>query len=47
MQNIILKSPQEQEIYKAARKRGMVTIKEDAILKTMKGEIPVQEVFNF
>lgn len=47
MQNIILKSPQEQEIYKVARKRGMVTIKEDAILKTMKGEIPVQEVFNF
>lgn len=47
MQNVILKSPQEQEIYKLARKKGMITIKEDAILKAMKGEIPVQEVFTF
>ncbi len=47
MQNIILKKPQEQEIYKLARSRGMLTIKEDAILKSIKGEIPLQEVYNF
>ena len=47
MQGIILKTPQEQEIYKIARKKGMLTIKEDAIIKSIKGEIPLQEVYNF
>lgn len=47
MQNIILKNPQEQEIYKAARQKGMITIKEDAIIKSIKGDIPWQEVYNF
>jgi len=47
MQEIILKNPQEQEIYKLARSRGMITIREDAILKTMNGDIPIQEVYNF
>lgn len=47
MQNVILKNPQEQEIYKLARSRGMLTIREDAILKSMKGDIPLQEIYNF
>jgi len=47
MQNVILKNPQEQEIYKLARSKGMLTIREDAILKSMKGEIPFQEIYNF
>lgn len=47
MQNIILNNPQEQEIYKLARSRGMITIKEDAILKSIKGDIPLQEIYNF
>ena len=47
MQNIILKNPQEQEIYKTARKQGMITIKEDAIIKSIKGDIPLQEIYNF
>jgi len=47
MQSIILKNPQEQEIYKLARGKGMLTIREDAILKTMKGDIPLREVYNF
>jgi len=47
MQNVILKKPQEQEIYKLARSRGMLTIKEDAILKSLRGDIPLQEVYNF
>jgi len=47
MQQIILKKPQEQEIYKLARSRGMLTIREDAIVKSMKGLIPFKEVYNF
>jgi len=47
MQEIILKKPQEQEIFKLARSRGMLTIREDAIIKSMKGLIPFQEVYNF
>ncbi len=47
MQNIILKNPVEQEIAKLARSRGMLTIREDAILKSIRGEIPFQEVYNF
>ena len=47
MQEIILKKPQEQEIFKLARSRGMITIREDAIIKSMDGLIPFQEVYNF
>ena len=47
MQNIILKNPQEQEIYKLARSKGMLTLREDAIIKSTRGEIPLQEVYNF
>lgn len=47
MQTVILKNPQEQEIYKVARKNGMLTIREDAIIKSIRGEIPLQEVYNF
>jgi type IV pilus assembly protein PilB len=46
MQNVILKSPSEQDIYKLARSKGMVTLKEDAIIKSMKGLIPFKEVHN-
>jgi type IV pilus assembly protein PilB len=47
MQNIILQKPQEQEIYKLARARGMLSIREDAIIKSVRGDIPFQEVYNF
>jgi type II secretory ATPase GspE/PulE/Tfp pilus assembly ATPase PilB-like protein len=47
MQEIILKKPQEQEIFKLARSRGMLTIREDAIIKSMEGLIPFKEVYNF
>ena len=47
MQQIILKTPQEQEIYKLARSRGMLTIREDAIAKSIEGLIPFKEVYNF
>ena len=47
MQNIILKRPQEEEIYKLARSRGMLSIREDAIIKAIEGEVPLQEIYNF
>jgi type IV pilus assembly protein PilB len=47
MQEIILKKPQEQEIYKLARSRGMLSIREDAIIKSMEGLVPFKEVYNF
>lgn len=47
MQNIILKKPQEQELYKLARSRGMLSIREDAIVKSVAGFVPLQEIYNY
>ncbi len=47
MQNIILKTPSEEEIYKLARKNGMLTMWEDALIKCAEGTVPLQEVHNF
>ncbi len=47
MRDIILKRPQEQEIYKLARSRGMLTIREDAIVKSINGLVPFKEIYNF
>jgi type IV pilus assembly protein PilB len=47
MQNIILKKPVESEIYHLARSRGMLTLREDAIVKAFNGDIPFQEVYSF
>ena len=47
MQSLILKSPGEQEIYKMARAKGMLTMKEDAMLKSFQGIIPFEEVNRF
>lgn len=46
MQHVILTSPVEAEIYKVARADGMLTMKEDAIIKSLKGELPFQEIYN-
>jgi type IV pilus assembly protein PilB len=46
MQHIILTSPIESEIYKSARSRGMLTMKEDAIIKSLQGTLPFQEIYN-
>jgi len=46
MQNIVLKHPEEITIYNLARSKGMLTLREDAILKSIKGDIPIQEVYN-
>lgn len=46
MQNVILKNPVESEIYRLARSKGMVTMKEDALIKSLKGEVPLMEVYS-
>ena len=47
IQNVILKNPIFPEIYKAARKKGMLMMREDAMLKAINGIIPYTEVYNF
>ncbi len=47
MQNVILKSPTNGDIYKIAREKGMLMMKEDAMLKSVQGIIPFTEVYNF
>lgn len=44
IEQTILKSPTEQEIWKVARSKGMLTMKEDAILKAFDKMIPFEEV---
>ena len=46
-QEIILKNPTEAAVYAEARKNGMLTMKEDAMLKAINGVIPYREVYNF
>ncbi len=47
MQSVILKNPTNSEIYKLARQKGMLMMREDAILKSLEGLIPFTEVYNF
>ncbi len=47
MQTVILKNPVDSEIYKVARKNGMLLMREDAMFKAVNGEIPFREVYNF
>ena len=44
IEEVILKTPVEEEIFKTARKNGMLTMKEDAILKAIKGQIPFEQI---
>ncbi|MFA5996932.1 MAG: GspE/PulE family protein [Candidatus Paceibacterota bacterium] len=44
IQKIILADPTEVTIYDTARKKGMLTMKEDAILKSMDGLVPFKEM---
>lgn len=47
MQEVILKNPVNSEIYRVARKNGMLMMREDAMLKAIAGTIPFTEVYNF
>jgi type IV pilus assembly protein PilB len=44
VEKIILEDPTEQNIYNAARRKGMITLKEAAILKGLDGEVPFSEI---
>lgn len=44
MEEVILKNPIESAVYDIARKRGMLTMKEDAIIKAMQKKIPFEEI---
>jgi type IV pilus assembly protein PilB len=44
LQKLILSDPTENTLYKYARSKGMKTMKEDAMIKAFKGEIPWSEV---
>jgi type IV pilus assembly protein PilB len=46
MQALILKKPVETDVYKLAREKGFLTMRENAILKCINGEIPFQEIYN-
>ncbi len=43
IEKVILENPVEESVYAAARKNGMLTYQEDAILKALKGDIPFEE----
>ena len=44
IEQVILHNPIESEVFKIARKNGLVTMKEDAIIKAMQKIIPFQEI---
>lgn len=44
IEKVILTNPADSEIYKAARSKGMLTMKEDAILKAFQKKIPFEEI---
>ncbi len=44
IQKIILMEPTEPRLWEAARKKGMLTMKEDAMLKCMRGVVPFREI---
>jgi len=44
LEHVILTKPVEEEVYKVARAQGMITMKEDALLKAFEGKIPFEQV---
>ncbi len=44
LEQVILKNPTEGEIMRVGRKQGMLTLKEDAMMKAFRHEIPWEEV---
>ena len=44
LEHIVLTSPVEEKIFEAARKEGMLTMRENAIIKALAGEIPFEDV---
>ncbi len=44
LEHVVLTEPVEEKVYAAARAKGMFTMREDAIMKALAGEIPFEEV---
>ncbi len=44
LEQMILKNPNENDLWPIVRKQGMLTMKEDALIKAFKKEIPIEEV---
>ncbi len=44
VEKVILTRPTENDIFKVLREKGMLTMKEDAIVKALNREIPIEEV---
>jgi type IV pilus assembly protein PilB len=47
LESIILKNPTEQEIFKSARSKGMLTMRDDALIKAFGKIIPFEEYNSF
>ena len=43
-EHLLLKSPSEDAVYQLARQKGVMTMREDALLKALAGKIPFEEV---
>ena len=44
LEKVVLANPVEEKVFAAARAEGMLTMREDAIIKAVAGEIPFEEV---
>ncbi len=44
LEHVVLTNPTEESVYAAARQKGMFTMREDAIIKALAGQIPFEEV---
>jgi type IV pilus assembly protein PilB len=44
LERVVLNTPIEEKVYAAARAKGMFTMREDAIIKALAGDIPFEEV---
>ena len=44
IEHVVLTEPVEEKIYKVARESGMLTMREDALIKASAGEIPFEDV---
>ena len=46
LERVILTNPTAPEIWKVVRSKGMITMREDAIIKMLRKEIPIEEINN-
>ncbi len=44
LEHVILTNPTEEEIYKLLRSKGMIMMKEDALIKTFNKIVPFEEI---